>query len=320
MEVESADALAALALTDEERLVWAEHANRLHVFRLFQYAGDIVGGVRDRRLGDLVGCTPQAQAFDRVWITEGIGYLRGSGIRDESGVPERSLIPLHAGAGLFMAVRWLLHAHPCDTDMLVDGFVAECRDVSRAGFDRVTFEAMGLAVATVQPARAASIDASLARRDPILRACFWHGYGRGCYFSVTNWETVGEVPMRAAALMCRQATTTAGARNAIAGFIWAVTLVNLQMPEVIERYVAALAHDLDADALANGIESSLIVWQHAAPDDDALVRVLQYKPGLIASFRDWDRIVHRPARAACDRHRACVRDGRIQDVFHFGPV
>jgi len=318
LEVESADRLAAGARSHRDRLIWAEHANRLYVFRLFQYADELVGHVRRARLDDVIAGTQHLAAFDRLWLTEGVGYVRGEVAPDAGTVPQTALFPLHAGIGLAIATRWLRRASVDSLGTIVDGAVADCHRVSLPGFERVAFEGIGLAVRTLAPHLTPAIDAALAERDPILRACFWHGIGRGTYFAISNWQTFGSSPERAAASLRWQATDDRAEHNAIAGLTFAVTLVNLLAPEILERWVGALAGGFDAGALRNGIESSLIVWQHSAPGDGSLDRVLALAAGLSASPSQWDGIAVRAAESALVRYRQLVAAGRLQDVFHYG--
>jgi hypothetical protein len=315
IEVESADALAATAVSADERLAWAEHGNRLHVFRLFQYADHALAHAASDGVEDRLEAARGLDPFERVWVTEGIGYASRRAPADAAWLPPESLVPLHAGAGLAIASRWLRHAGDLDTAAIVAGVAGECRRASVGGFERVAFEALGLAVRTLAPQLVPWFDSALAARPAVDRACFWHGVGRGSYFAISNWQRVDVPAARVIASIRKQAPAAIAERNAIAGFTWAVTLVNLRSPEVIEGYVSALSGVCDGAAQANGLEAALIVWQHAAPDDDSVERLLAYSPGARAASLEWNRMVPEAILSARRRWRAVVSEGRLQDVF-----
>jgi hypothetical protein len=321
IEVESADALAETAASAEERAAWAEHGNRLHVFRLFQYSDHVLGDVDRMTLDQALDAASRLDPYERVWVTEGIGYRLRRPPAECPSLPAASLVPLHAGMGLSIAARWLQRAPDSSMVALVAGVADEGGRASRRGCERVTWEALGLAVRTLAPQLAARFDAAVGARSTADRACFWHGFGRGSYFAISNWDAIGLASARVVDSIRTLASDRTAELNALAGFAWAVTMVNLRSPEVLDAYVPAL---LDpggsAAAIADGVESALIVWQHAAPDDDGVERLLAYRACRLAADDHWNVIVRPAALSARARYPAVAAEGRIQDVFQYSGV
>ena len=64
---------------------------------------------------------------------------------------------------------------------------------------------------------------------------------------------------------------------------WALTLVNIRSPEVVEAALASWDGSPGAgEAIADGASSALLVWRHWAGWDAWLARFLDYFPALPA--------------------------------------
>lgn len=312
LELWGARALQSSATTDEIRLQWAEHGNRLHAFSLFQLADLSLGGNRRRDLHALLEGTRTFAPYERVWVTEGIGYLWGA--RLTGPLPGWSVIPLHSGVGLSVARRLLQQPAARRNPDVVSALVRRCAGTAMPGFEQVAIEAIGLAIRNLHPQLASMFDDGLMAADPVLRACFWHGLGRGAYFATSSWQP-GDAAAGALADAKRSAPDAQAATNVVAGFAWAATLVNLDTPDVLARYVAELVDDGDAVAFADGITSSLIVWQDAAPDDDRVVALLDYD-STDPCGAALGRFVRGAAEDALGLYPALRAAGRLQNVFH----
>jgi hypothetical protein len=321
----SAQALEKAAPEGASRLRWAELHNRLHAYKLFQYADRTlgVGESAPVALPELIGRTLPLCEADRVWTAEGASYYwseacSSAGYKpalSREAAPEWATIPLHAGLGLFVATRRLGGAR--SGDAVAEALASDVAASAMPGFERVAFESAGLVARTLHPHLLPALDRALSANDRVLRACLWHGFGRGSYFAPSNW-TQGPASFRCAAdAIARAAPDATAKRNAMAGLIWAVNLVNLRSPEVLAAVVACLPRDCDPEAFANGIMSSLAVWKHAAPGDPAMGRLIEYQPTDPKERDAWETLVRRPAelsRQAFPRLRA---EEKLQDVFHF---
>jgi hypothetical protein len=311
VELSSAATLARVAPTDDDRLRWVEHRNRLHVFRLFQYADDVLGTRGGSDISAAVLAARDLSPFDRPWAIEGVAYAwahgrtprdihrRLSGMR----LPAWSVIPVHTGAGLSVATRLLP-----DVDATIDA----CDALAEPGFASMAVEAAGLAARNLSPRQVPAIDARLARWGGPLRACFWHGVGRGTYFAPSSWSRTSESAAAAFDRLWGLAPDESAGDCALVGFGWAATLVNLHSPEVLEDYLTRLTDPRDAWRVAEGLYAALLAWQYMAPDDEAIDGLLSYEP-LDADA--WDALVSGPARAARDRFPALRCEQRVPDPF-----
>src|SRR3990172_1164865 len=71
---------------------------------------------------------------------------------------------------------------------------------------------------------------------------------------------------------------TLGRRNAAAGFAWAITLVNMRFPIIMETLLKYHGEEfLKDDAFANGVMSSLIMLYDITPDDSVLAAYRQHR-------------------------------------------
>src|SRR5882724_1726906 len=89
---------------------WRELDNKFEAFRLFQYADRELGLPVDRLpIDDIVRRALTREAFRAIWIIEGIGHIQGTAsslsveglltVGAASSLPDRAMIPLHAGMG-----------------------------------------------------------------------------------------------------------------------------------------------------------------------------------------------------------------------------
>jgi hypothetical protein len=138
----------------------------------------------------------------------------------------------------------------------------------------------------------------LAGADGDLPALFWHGVGRGLYFSPTNFlpsacwawgglEKAGAEPPH-----------EVGRLNAVAGLAWALTLVNVRHPGILELFVARYGARLGDDrAFANGVRSAALVWHHWAPDTPHVAALCRHASRAAPAER-WAALVSEPVNAA----------------------
>jgi hypothetical protein len=115
--------------------------------------------------------------------------------------------------------------------------------------------------------------------------------GRAIYFSPDNFLPSHSASWRALE-MCNQvaAPHKIAHTNCHAGLAWAVTLVNLRQPEIMESLLQQqrdrLAQD---DAFANGVAGALILRYETTPDDSSLsafcVHHFDAPPELAESWR-----------------------------------
>ena len=296
---------------------WAELDGKFEAFRLFQYPGRELGlDVAAAQLEEVVRRALKLEEFRAIWILEGVGHTKAlaAGLSvtgllctgDAALLPERAMIPLHAGMGTAFGEKLLaaLGANPslAEVRQTVDRFRHLCRANCRAGWEDACMEPLGLVVRCLYPHLLEPVSAAMETLDPPVRGLFWHGVGRSLYFVPSNFLPIPG----AGARMVRSATLETGRledrRNVLAGLIWAVTLVNLRRPSVIQALLSAGAELRIEPEFTNGVASALLAWHHMAPGD--LRYLTPYTrpllPGAPAA-RQWESWIETPAKFALDR-------------------
>jgi hypothetical protein len=339
----SAEALKVLLPGRDSRVVWQEFQNKLQAYDLFENVDSALAldGGDDAPLSQLVARARGLEAFRAVWATEGVGHyyaetrwartgtptrlLRG---RDSDALPAGCLAALHAGMGLSLAARLLGALGPCgeESEMrdALRRYVELCRDNSRDGYVGAAYEALGLVARNLHPHLVAAIDRQLPEVDERLVGYFWHGVGRGIYFAPTNFLPLNSSPWRGVELTQREPPHETGRLNALAGLAWAVTLVNIRQPEILEAFVSRHAcGPAGGDAISNGVSSAVIIWRDTTGGDSHLDAFCRHRPdasehGLVGL---WERQVARPCRDALRRFYPAVREhGCFGELFRYRPL
>lgn len=309
-----------------------EAQNKLEAFRLFAYA--------DQELRFPDGPLPPLEilvrrALDlrhqqRIFALEGVGhhYTRSapgrlSGLLQDPSLPDCAMVSLHAGMGTSFAASTLskLGGDP-SRSMLRDAltrFFALCRANARAGWYENAIEPLGLSVRTLHPHLLARVGNAVGEIDADARRLYWHGVGRSLYFVPMNFMTYGGSHERALRAAIDETPTVEDRRNAVAGLVWAVTLVNISHPTVLKNLLRAADPIRMPLAVRNGIVSALIVWKHMVPEDTAyLPQYAEAALGTAADVTRWNDFVATPAREALiEVFPALVKQHRIASVFQF---
>ncbi len=337
---ESANLCRSFLPTRDSQIAWLEFQNKLQTFTLFEYADsllDLPDGA-DVPLSVLTAKAAALGPYDAVWATEGIGHYYAERSRSRRGIltdPFKdggtntetggSLIALHAGLGLSFANRMLktLSARSSAAELrrTVREFFDLCRENSIDGYKGAAYEALGLVVRNLYPHLVSPIDHLLSETDESLAGLFWHGIGRALYFAPTNCLPSGTSFLRAIEMTQREPAHTLGRLNAMAGLIWAATLVNIRHPAIMENFVNTQGSQFSMwDAFYNGMTSSIVVWHDCAGDDSSLSQFYKYRcdsssPGLVER---WDRYVRRAGEdALLNVHPALKRHRRLDEVFRY---
>jgi hypothetical protein len=112
-----------------------------------------------------------------------------------------------------------------------------------------------------------------------------------------------------------------GRLNALAGLGWALTLINIRHPEILEAFLKHHGNALSAnDAFANGVSSSLMVWYDMRGDDPYLRAFCHHRPdtsepGLIQL---WDSQVMDPCQEALQAYYGVLKAQHgLDEVFRY---
>jgi hypothetical protein len=320
---------------------WQELRNRLDCFEIFErvrvvplrrpYWGLDVAGLAAgaRRLG----------AYRALWATEALGYgladrawraggpPRGLFADGTPTLPSGLLTPLHAGAGLLFAERFLAGAgsrnRPAALRRALPLFITLCRANAREGYAGAMTEALGLVARNLYPRLVPAIDGQLSDWCPEGAEYFWHGVGRGLYFTPTSAVPWGCWAWQGLAKARSEPPHELGQLNAVAGLAWALTLVNVRHPGVLELFLRRYGHRLvDASAFANGVGSAALVWHRWAPATaylDALCRHARGTPDGRFAAR-WRALVEGPCLTAlAGRDPAGSSVGGTGPLFRYRP-
>jgi len=265
---------------------WRELQNKLESFGTFRYADSVLhmGPDDGSDIGSLNDLADRAHALDpyvRVWSMEGLGHITadrawrrgevGSLLKcDVTPVVEAGLVALHTGMGLSFGKHLLgtLDADPTEAaaDDLITRYAALCEDNSRTGYEGVALEGLGLVAQTLYPRLISPLDRQLGARDSALQALFWHGIGRGRYFTLLS-----SAASQASDLLA--APHEIGRRNVVSGLAWPLTLVNIRHPEVVASFLERHGRALEVDgAFAAGVCSAIAVWSTATGGDPYVER------------------------------------------------
>jgi hypothetical protein len=294
----SADAFKLLVPGQGTRVLFQEFKNKLQAFDLFEHvdsALQLQSGTH-LPLPELVERASALGPYLAVWATEGVGHYYAERFWEQNGAPKSllrgenvgalpaaSMTALHAGMGLSFADRLLQTVSPRSSIFEVRRalklFVALCKDNSRDGFEGAAYESLGLVARNLYPQMVQIIDQQLAEVYADLIGYFWHGVGRAIYFAPTNSLRCTSSPWRAVEMSEREPPHELGRLNALSGLAWALNLVNIRQPEIMETLLKHHGNRLsESDAFSNGVMSSIIIWRDSTLHDYDITRLHQYEP------------------------------------------
>jgi hypothetical protein len=307
-----------------------ELANKVLAYRLVRLTGPGRRLRPDAPWGDLVAELDGMDPFSALFRLERLGHDLTRAAWDAGGpprdlfrdararaLPERSLPMLHAGMGLALGER-LFHAlGRRHGEARIGGALADfahlCRRNARPGYLGPAWEPLGIIVRLFHAGFAAAVDRAAEALDPELRLCFWHGVGRAIYFLPRYcWPgSHGRAIAR-----CRQEPPDAtAARQAVSGFFFAATMVNLRHPWVLEGLLAGASFPADEEAIVrDAFAACLLVRRHTTPDDPAVPALLAHRPAPAHASR-WERLVREPAeRALSEYYPLLVAAGQLPQL------
>lgn len=248
---------------------WKELNNKIDAFRLFQFAD------REARVSD------HGDIFRSIWVLEGTGHIAGlessltvKGLLSDakaSRLPDAAMIPLHAGMGTAFAEKLFreLPSNPSEVKIVktVGRFIDACSANCRPGWEDACIEPFGLVVRCLYPQLLTRVSAAADALDSRWRALFWHGVGRGLYFTPANFLPASGAHERMLKNAAAESNVASDRHNVLAGLIWAVMLVNLRHPAAIQSVAAICQRQGWHEEFTNGLISALMAWRHMAPED-----------------------------------------------------
>ena len=289
---ESAAGAALLCGDDEASGAWRELRNKVEAFRAFEHVDALLGttvGACD--LAALVGRAATLAPPLSVWAAEGVGYhgtaawCRGRGespslgVRADDGLPSAALVPLHAGMGAAIAAHALEHVRArAGGGTLEDAlrwFEEACGANADAGHRLVALEGLGFVARGMYGDLWTHLERGVREARPVLRSLVWHGAGRAMYFSPTSALPLAATRRRVLQEVLAAGDTEGDGVNAVAGFAWAATLVNLRDPDVLEDFAAEAVRLGIERSFARGVHDALAIWRRCAPGDEATLAAFE---------------------------------------------
>lgn len=256
----------------------AETRNKLTAFHFFRNP-DLYVPITGDWTSQIAACRERTP-FESIWLMEGIaGRIAeamniGVSLRDCAEVPaeiEETTMALHTGAAAVLARKAV------ENDAVAK-FLEEAEDIAFPGYRRCLVEALGLVVRNLHPERLAEVSQQSADHSEEDYLLFWHGCGRGFYFNPLQMTPFAYVRRKSFERTVEAAPCPAAAENVIAGFVWAKTLVNIERPEILEKFLNSgfrerwIEHD---SAIENGVESAKCVWRHLTQNEPSSVPIAE---------------------------------------------
>lgn len=279
----------------DTRAVWLELSNKITAFRLFQGHGP------DGRPPNSNAVTG-FDVYRRLFAAEGWSYrnARPGMAVGELSLPAFSPVSVHAGVGLRLAEPALARIHAGESkEVVLTEFLSACRRDAVEGCAGIMEEELGLLARTLYPHLMAGIDAQLENMDETARDRFWHGAGRGIYFAPGNLPPFRSAPWRGLGMCASEPRHEAGRRNAISGFCFALAMVNLLRPEILDLLFEH--HSAQAFSCMNGIRAVIAVWHISGGDRQTLQRIADYEPATYTARVLWPLLW--PGSAEDEDHR-----------------
>lgn len=257
-----------------------ENRNKFHAFSEFQ-------NTKRKCSGPEIPSSLFSGNPDRdIWRAEGLGaHLADLSGRPAAsvllrewparlGVPPSFLLPLHTGGGLALAQAAVLAHRSAIKNQQVGEFLAAFQSTieqqCNPGLRPAVFEALGLVLQTMHPDLLDPIATHLQEHDPAGHRLLWHGVGRGHYFD--PFQMMLPPNLRGRAFL---SATNEAALNRLAGFAWAVTMVNMRSPSTAAKVLGnlPLADQRSVAAIADGVSAAGLLWLGMTDNRSALDRL-----------------------------------------------
>jgi len=316
---------------DSNRLAWLEVENKGEVYRLVKDLAKVLYLQPHEALVRMSEKGYGLPEFAALWAIEGVGHYYADCDRSDApgprnllspdnsrNVPSKALLMLHAGMGLSFADRLLGQMAPAvlgrDLGAQVSKFIYWCHLNSQLGYEGAALESLGLVARTLYPSMVHPIDRFLRQSHPASVAYFWHGVGRALYFAPVFFLPFFEDPWQE---LDKESIDEHSLQNVTAGLAWAVSLVNMRQPEIIERILPRKDSPRWL-AFTNGILSSVIVREEVTPGAELLSRFVNHQSLDEPTRQLWDQFVRKPCEVGLERDYPALKRGhRLGELFQY---
>jgi hypothetical protein len=247
----------------QDGLTWQELQNMLDAVWNF-------GPGNAQFVGRTIRKTSASTDFYRsLWATEGLGFFEAERSYRSNGPPPRltvdGLPPVSAsvfllGVHLAVAIR-RLRGVGSGNSVSWDSALHEMLDFNaREGDVGLAIEALGFVTRTLFPGALLHLDRELQRYSCDAAGYFWHGVGRGLYFLFPRALFSNNSRYGALKRAAQEPPHETARLNVLAGLGFAVTLVNILHPEVLQDWLTQHPELRQSDAFSSGIASATALW------------------------------------------------------------
>lgn len=267
----------------ETSSLMTEMANRVEAFSLFENTETLLGpGSANLPLSELFARASAQGVYRAPWITEGAAHLYSrnkwtagaepSGILSSpetlANLPTNLLTVAHVGLGASLAERALADAGSTGLEGAISRFRRSCLSNAHPGYDHMCVELLGFVTAMLSPGLTNTAADATARLFPGAEDYFWHGTGRAAYFSISEGLPIPGAHERTIRHIDATRPHDKARANAVSGWAWALTLVNIRHPEIVKRALdTARKVAKHPDAVTQGADSGLRIWTEISPND-----------------------------------------------------
>jgi hypothetical protein len=275
--------------------------------------------------------------FPALWAVEGAGKDLAEWHMKRSPTPTRmlidvqldpkwnkSLLMLHAGIGLGFARYWIEPLKPdCPKEELRKAVVETirlCKVNSRPGYAGAAIESLGLVSRFIHNGPFCKrVHEVLTESEPDSVGYFWRGCGRSLYFGPKNFMPGFSKPCRAIDSSTEEAPNEECRQGLLSGIAWALTVVNMETPEVMEWVLANLDDYFGSNpGYASGVTSSVVMRWDTTPGFSLVTQFRNNKPADPKVAELWKKHVTAPMAFAIDvAHPVLEANSRLDEVFHF---
>jgi hypothetical protein len=279
------------------RVAYLEAKNKAKIMMLVQNLHSYMDAEGKTPIQTIVEKCYAQGSFPALWAIEGAGkdiaewHMARSenpvGILTNLSLDEKwngAGLMLHAGSGMGYAKFYMdkLKSGYTDADVtnLVRRSVDLCRANSQEGYYGAAIESLGLVSRFMQDnAFCRKIHTALMEYAPDSVGFYWRGVGRSVYFSPLNFLPGFVRPCRAIKMCEDEAPNLEMKETMLAGVAWALTVVNMVTPEVMEW---ALANHDDyfsgSPGFFNGVTSAVVMRHDTTLDDPLVPQFMNHKP------------------------------------------
>ena len=326
----AAGTAAAFFPAGENQIAWQELQNKLQTFNLFAHIDlELDLAQSNASLSQVVERALHLGPYHSVWAIEGVGhFFAESGDKFDTplnlkaeapSLPQSSLVALHSGAGLSFAGRCLeaITSQRSDAQIrtTLERFIAHCEENSHEAYAGAAYEALGLATRNLHPHLMADLDHHLAEIDEELVAYFWHGVGRGIYFAPTNFLPGNETSRRLIKQVQQEAPHELARLNVLSGLIWALVLVNIRHPEILEAFVRENLGEPNREIFTSALCSAGVIWRDSSPEDRSVSALWKHRPSDARTAQLWDAYVSVPCSKVVNQHYTALRNAGLGLLF-----